>query len=251
MCCRVRQLLKSGRVCTFVNPDPSQCYTRAKQASCSKCSSHVPASAASNPVDSQTGTLLRHMQKDGWTTETSELPQTFSYMHIQEHARKTGKSMPGGKSVEKPLERGYRFFSDNYVHSVKCARNVNTIFASGKCFRSMKKSEAPHSVHVSLELNADVRSASCSCVAGELGYCNHVIGLLYYIEHTTRFGAKEFGKSRTCTELPCTWNKSRTEGVRAEPVMMCNFSKPQYGSSASGIKSTLYEARAPAARRTL
>ena len=44
-----------------------------------------------------------------------------------------------------------------------------------KCFRSMKKNEAPHSLEVSIGLADKTLSGKCSCVAGISRYCHHVI----------------------------------------------------------------------------
>ena len=44
-----------------------------------------------------------------------------------------------------------------------------------KCFRSMKKNEAPHSLEVSIGLADKTLSGKCSCVAGVSRYCHHVI----------------------------------------------------------------------------
>jgi hypothetical protein len=52
----------------------------------------------------------------------------------------------------------------------------------------------------------------------------------------------EFPINATCTEKPAEWSKCRTAGVSSEPIMECRVVKPKYGSSSTGIKSTLYQA---------
>ena len=52
-----------------------------------------------------------------------------------------------------------------------------------KCFRSMKKNEEPHRLHVVFKGQNEVavESFMCSCAAGQ-GLCHHVIGLMYMLE---------------------------------------------------------------------
>ena len=56
---------------------------------------------------------------------------------------------------------------------------------SARCYRSMKKNEAPHSVEVPMiGMQQTTASGKCSCVAGAGGInCHHVVGLLFYLAH--------------------------------------------------------------------
>ena len=55
--------------------------------------------------------------EESWSSDTSVLPKRFSYLDIVEHAKKSGRE---AKSyVEKPLEKGYKFFYENYCHDVR------------------------------------------------------------------------------------------------------------------------------------
>lgn len=53
-----------------------------------------------------------------------------------------------------------------------------------KCFRSMKKNEEPHRLHVVFKGQSEValESFMSSCAAGQ-GLCHHVIGLMYTLAH--------------------------------------------------------------------
>ena len=57
-------------------------------------------------------------QEGNWTAETKDLPKHFSYISIVEHARKSGRN--SASSIEKPLEKGYKFFYENYCHDLFC-----------------------------------------------------------------------------------------------------------------------------------
>jgi len=48
-----------------------------------------------------------------WSTETSVLPKQFSFINIVEHAKKGGRNAQS--YVKKPIEKGYKFFYENYL----------------------------------------------------------------------------------------------------------------------------------------
>ena len=65
-----------------------------------------------NPESQEPEALVADVDVQGsWSTDTSVLPKRFSYLNIVEHAKKPGRE---AKSyVEKPLEKGYKFFYEN------------------------------------------------------------------------------------------------------------------------------------------
>ena len=140
-----------------------------------------------------------------WSTETSVLPKQFSFISIVEHAKKSGRNAQS--YVEKPLEKGYKFFFENYLFGVLCLFNGSEVHVKGKCYRSQRKSDRPHDVMVILSLAGNVNKARCSCAAGENGHCNHTMGLLYLIDHVIKLKAPNFPNVGTCTENPQQWHK--------------------------------------------
>ena len=46
----------------------------------------------------------------------------------------------------KARELGYKFFCERYLHGFTVCESNGTICVHGKCFRSMRKNEAPHKV---------------------------------------------------------------------------------------------------------
>ena len=155
---RVRQNLDKNL--TLVDPDPGKAYTRAKKAKCNFCTVDTQ---LTNPDNQQPEDPVTDMEED-WSSDTSVLPKQFSYLNIVEHAKKTGRD---AKSyVEKPLEKGYKFFYENYCHDVCCRFNDNEIHVKGKCFRSQRKNDRPHNVTVTLSVTGNVNNAKCSCAAG-------------------------------------------------------------------------------------
>ena len=98
---RVRQNLDKNL--TLVDPDPGKAYTRAKKAKCNFCTVDTQ---LTNPDNQQPEDPVTDMEED-WSSDTSVLPEQFSYLNIVEHAKKTGRD---AKSyVEKPLEKDTSF----------------------------------------------------------------------------------------------------------------------------------------------
>ena len=229
-----------GRNLPLVDPDPGKCYTRAKKAKCVLCCME------DRPNTSETQQPAEDVASpdENWTSETSILPKQFSFINIVEHARKSGRNAQS--YVEKPLEKGYKFFFENYLFGVLCQLKNGKVHVKGKCYRSQRKSDRPHDVMVTLMLSGEVNNAKCSCKAGANGYCNHTMGLLYLVDHVIKLKAPTFPKVGTCTENPQQWHKPRTQGIHAEPIMGYNVINPKYKEKCSGgLKCTLYEARQP------
>ena len=191
---RVRQNLDKNL--TLVDPDPGKAYTRAKKAKCNFCTVDTQ---LTNPDNQQPEDPVTDMEED-CSSDTSVRPKQFSYLNMVEHAKKTGRDAES--YVEKPLEKGYKFFYENYCHDVCCRFNDNEIHVKGKCFRSQRKNDRPHNVTVTLSVTGNVNNAKCSCAAGANGYCNHTLGLLYLIDHVIKLKAPEFPKFGTCTDNP-------------------------------------------------
>ena len=68
--------------------------------------------------------------------------------------------------------QGYRFFCvcvcvQGYLHKVGVSAHHGEVVAKAKCFRSMRKNEATHALHVCFDRASGLISLSkCSCKAG-------------------------------------------------------------------------------------
>ena len=71
-----------------------------------------------------------------------------------------------------------------------------------------------------------VKSAYCSCVAGLVGICNHVVALVFRIEHAVRFNLSK----PTFTSKSCIWNVPSGSKVDMAPKRRKDFcfDKAQY-----------------------
>lgn len=65
-------------------------------------------------------------------------------------------------------ERGYNYFMNSYVHALKLYKSSDeSIDIAAKCFRSMRKSEAPHKINMTITITtSSITESHCSCKAG-------------------------------------------------------------------------------------
>ena len=59
-----------------------------------------------------------------------------------------------------------------------------------------------------------VLSACCSCTAGNSQSCNHVMALLYKVEHAVSMGFA----NPSCTSVPCRWNDCTFREVEPKKI---------------------------------
>ena len=138
----------------LVDPDPGKCYTCAKKAKCVlRCAEDLQNTSEIQQSKEQVASI-----EGNWSTETSVLPKQFSFISIVEHAKKSGRNAQS--YVEKPLEKGYKFFFENYLFGVLCLLNGSEVHVKGKCYRSQRKSDRPHDVMVILSLAGNVNKAT-------------------------------------------------------------------------------------------
>ena len=137
-------------------------------------------------------------KEDNMNKCLEDLP-TFTYNTIVRYVQTSGKNIQSAPDymVMKPFERGVSFFIEGYLHNVLAKRHQEskTFYFRARCYRSLRKSEAPHKIRLALatEQPYDVQAASCSCVAGSLPH------------------------DLVCTSLPQQWHKPRGRNISSEP----------------------------------
>ena len=95
---------------------------------------------------------------------------------------KSGKSIADKEhhTIPTALIKAKRFLDDEYLEDVQCASDQRYFFAKSKCCHSFRKHDQPHTLQIALcILSGEVRSACCSCVAGKVGFCNHVLAFMF------------------------------------------------------------------------
>ena len=125
-----------------------------------------------------------------------------------------------------------------------------------KCFHSFKKSEAPHDLRFAMCIvSGQVTHANCSCKAGKVGYCNHILALMFKSCKFSLFDSKSTDDlCQDDDELPdlaCTsqlqkWHKKgRGDKISAQPVIEVTVTETKLDEARcrEGVKCLIYDAR--------
>ena len=130
-----------------------------------------------------------HPQLDTWCDNMDLLPQKFSYRSIVEYlVNRQIKMLQVSDTTEnltvpmptadKPLVKRYNFFASGHVGEILLNRDSSVLHVRTTVLASMK--ETRYSVSCALDDTTGlVIQATCQCVAGALGKCNHIAGLLF------------------------------------------------------------------------
>ena len=116
----------------------------------------------------------------------------FTWLQMNRHVLKSGKAIANvdHHTVPTGLVKARRFLDDDYLEDIEYASDSRYFFFKAKCCHSFRKSDPPHNLQIALcILSGEVASASCSCVAGKVGFCNHVLALMFKMCKYTLFSA--------------------------------------------------------------
>ena len=246
---RVEDYIKSGRDKNIVDPDPNQLYTRRKL----KKSLDAP----DVPVDNRTQRNVSY-PTSGWGTSLEKMP-LFTRAEMKEHVLRSGKNL-GNKdhhSVPTTLRKAKTFLEDEYLHDIVATSDQQCFYFQAKCCHSFRKNDPPHQLKLALCIvKGDVLDSSCTCVAGKVGFCNHISALMLKVCKFALFEAKSTKdlnqEQDENPELACTsqlqkWNKKGSgKNIVPQPVMHVMVRKTKLdepNSSRGGVKCLLYEAR--------
>ena len=205
---------------------------------------------------------------NGWSTSLRRMP-LFTRAEMNLHISKSGKSFdPHSKNHTVPtcLRRAKTFLDDEYLKDVLATSDTKHFYFKCLCYHSYKKNDSPHKLAVALDIvSGEVTDAKCSCVAGKIGFCNHVLALmmklckfsLYECRYVSELDRDDDSlPTEACTSSLQTWHRrGRGDSIRPQRVMDINVKKLKldYNTSnstdqessrkKSGIQSNLYEAR--------
>jgi len=251
---RVEEYISSGQDKNIVDPDPNKVHFKRKQSQ-----SQLQAVVVSKPA-----TSVKY-PNDGWSTSLEIMP-SFSRAEMNLHITKTGKQIDPSvshHSVPTGLRKAKTFLEDEYLKDIQTASDANFFYFKCQCHHSFRKNDPPHNLKVALDLvTAEVIHANCSCVAGQVGFCNHILALMMQICKFTLYESKNTkdlnGEQDMTPKLACTssrqmWHKvGRSENIHPQPVMDLLVKKTKLNDSTTsttpskkpdGLRCLIYEAR--------
>lgn len=117
-------------------------------------------------------------------------------------------------------------------------------------------SDPPHTLKIALCVaTGEVKNSPCSCVAGKVGFCNHVLALMFKLCKFSLFSCSStkdlFEEDDEHAPLACTsqlkqWHKKcGGSNIAPQPVMEVEVTKTKDkdSRSRSGLRCLLYDAR--------
>ena len=114
---------------------------------------------------------------------------------------------------------------------------------TGKCFHSMRKNEAPHSLVCDILVSSAetcICNGTCSCTIGDSGCCGHLIGLLFQVAEYSTLKLSAVPDPVPSTSLPQEWHKPRGKKIGAARVEDITLSSPAGVTKSRAVSSTLY-----------
>ena len=95
------------------------------------------------------------------------------------HKKESGKN---GATIEKKSERVLQFKNERYLNAdtIQTVQAKDLFKFKGVCHARMKKEKRFVEVYLCRK-SSKVISSHCSCPAGNSGYCNHIMAMLYEI----------------------------------------------------------------------
>lgn len=241
--------MASGRDKDVVDPDENLIYTRRKQRQ-EKLQTRNDPLLKESPV---------RFPSTGWSTSLQRMP-LFTKAEMDLHVSQSGKTIDRSKqshTVPTSMRKAKTFLEDEYLKDVVAASDNEYFFFQCLCHHSYKKNEAPHKLKVALCLvSGSVKYASCTCVAGSVGFCNHVLALmmklckfsLYNCQNVKELDDEcDMAQPKACTSSLQLWHRpARGEKIKPQPVMELNVKRSKLDSDYdpdSGVRCLLYEAR--------
>lgn len=184
----VEEYISSGRDKNLVDPDQNQVFTKRKQRleTIRKQNQAFAQSPPSIPVK---------YPLDGWSTKLTRMP-LFTRAEMDFHISKSGKTLDpkstAQHSVPTSMRKAKTFLEDEYLKEILASSDDKYFYVKSLCHHSYRKNDPPHNLKIALDLiSGEVKSSNCSCVAGQVGFCNHILALMFKICKFSLRGCKD------------------------------------------------------------
>ena len=191
-----------------VDPDPDEIYTKRKKRIVNVMMSSTPSSSPSVKYPN-----------DGWGNSLERMP-SFTRAEMNQHITNSGKKIASIQhhSIPTNLKKAKTFLTDQYLKDIEATSDQRHFYFRAKCYHSFNKSEAPHDLRFCLcFVSGQVVHAKCSCKAGQVGYCNHVLALMFKVCKFSLYDSKNTSDlcdeedeqpDLACTLQPQRWHKT-------------------------------------------
>ena len=166
----------------LVDPDPDEIYTKRK----ARFLSAVPNDHVS-PVTSSV-----KYPGDGWGKSFERMP-CFTRAKMNQHVANSGTRIANAEHhlIPTNLKKVKTFLKDEYLKEIEANSDQRYFYLKAKCYHSFRKSEAPHGLRFTMCIvSGQVIHANCSCKAGKVRYCNHVLALMFKACKLSLFDSK-------------------------------------------------------------
>ncbi|XP_033729693.1 uncharacterized protein LOC117318872 [Pecten maximus] len=135
--------------------------------------------------------------------------------------------LPDSKSLsDKVLQKGLNYFSQGYIHNIKIKETENDVRVDARCWRSMRKSEEPHRLHVDIGTET-ISQSFCSCKVGLNGHCSHIVGLLKSLQGFKLHNFSCVPDQQSCTSVPQQWHVPRGAKIQPVPLNQVVVARPK------------------------
>ena len=228
-----------------VDPDPDEIYTKRKTR------------LSKLPTERSPETSTPKYPSDSWGKSLERMPP-FTRAEMNQHIESSGKRVGNADhhSIPTNLRKAKTFLKDEYLKDIEANSDQRYFYLRSKCYHSFRKKDAPHTLRFALCIvSGQVLHANCSCKAGNVGYCNHVLALMFKACKFSLYDSKntddlnqenDENPDLACTSQLQRWHaKGRGENIHPQPVMEVTVSKTKLDETKTreGVKSLLYEAR--------
>ena len=238
-----RSIKYSARFYCRVDEYPNGIYSKRKARLSNLSSDATPSTSVKYP-------------SDGWGKSLKRMP-CFTRAEMNIHVANSGKRVVNTEhhTIPTNLRKAKMFLTDKQLKEIE-ANSDQRFFLRAKRYHSFKKSEAPHVLRFALCIvSGQVIQANCSCKAGKVGFCNHVLALMFKTCEFSLCDCKNTDDLReddgeqpnvACTSQLQKWHKKgRGDKITAEQIMEIAVSKTKLDEikSVEGVKCLLYDAR--------
>lgn len=114
----------------------------------------------------------------GWSNDLKRMPG-FTRAEINLFIWNSGKNSTYTPRIQSNFRKATAFWQDEYLKNIYSNSDDKHFYIKSKCHYTFRKNDPSHELKITLcLLTGNVKHAQCSCVAGKVGFCNHVLALM-------------------------------------------------------------------------